>query len=230
MFGYLTWVRSGRPGVALERLQLGGAPFLALEVRGESRRLRRRVLRAVAQMERVGVRRCVMPPDWPAAWRGGLRPVEETRLRQALLPQLLNCFCAQRGLVLEQATTMLCAPRPDSAVWAAAELLAQRSRHLILSVEGGEQLRRALWRDYGLSAGGGEASMQVCFAAPLYGIPALLLGAEAQNRQPVCYDLTPPWEEQLQAYPVTPQLLAALWESGALPSSAVRIRSLGNGA
>ena len=230
MFGYITWERSGRPGMELARRDIGGAPFLALEVRGDSRRLRRRVLRAAAQMERLGVRRCVMPPDWPEAWRGGLRPVEEMGLRQALFPKLLSAFCARRGLLLAQETTLLSAPCPTPAVWAAAELLAQRSRYLILSVESGEGLRRALWEKYGLSAGGGKAAMQVCFAEPLPSIPALLLGAESDDRQRVSYGLDPSWAARLGEYPVTPQLAAALWESGVLPLSALEVKSLGNGA
>lgn len=228
MFGYLTWERFGKPGVMLNQRMICGVPFLTLEVSGESRRVRRRVLRAAGQMKRMGVRRCVMPEDWPAAWETGFHPLGEEKLRQALLPQLLNRFCEERGLLLEQSTTQLCAPRPNQAVWAAAKLLAQRSRHLILSVEGGDALRQALLREYGLSAGGGRASLQVCFATPSYPVPALLLGSDCRSRQPVRYGLDPSWTEKLADYPLTPQLLTALWESGGIPSSAVRIRSIGN--
>ncbi|MBO4854185.1 MAG: hypothetical protein J5482_03470 [Oscillospiraceae bacterium] len=231
MFGYIAWERFGKPRVMLDRRFIGGIPFVTLEVRGEGRRVRRRVLRAAKEMERMGVRRCVMPEGWQAAWETGLRPVGEDKLRQALLPQLLSRFCEERGLILEQSTTLLCAPRPESAVWTAAKLLAQRSRHLILSVEGGEALRQTLWREYGLSAGGGgQAALQVCFAAPVYPIPALLLGSGCQIRQKVSYGLNALWTEKLGEYLPTPQLLTALWEIGALPLSAVEVLSLGNGA
>ena len=228
MFGYIIWDPSGKPKVALDRRLIGGVPFVTLEVHGEGRRVRRRVLRGAAQMKRMGVRRCVMPEDWQAPRETELCPVEEDKLRQALLPQLLDRFCAERELVLEQSTTLLCAPRADPAVWAAARLLARRSRHLVLSVEGDRALCEALWREYGLSAGGGgQAAMQVSFADPTYPVPALLMGKNCQIRQKVSYRLDPLHVEKLGEYPLTPQLLCALWEAGAVPLAAIEVLSVG---
>lgn len=231
MFGYLTWHPSGRPRVTLQPAEIGGVIFLALEVQGNGRRLRRRVNRAVADMERCGVRRCVMPSDWPTEWRGGLRPVEEQNLRQKVFPRLLERLCRERHLDLSGATTMLSAPFVGQRVWEAADLLARRSRYLILSVEGGEELRRQLWRRYGISAvAAGRPALQVCFDEPVEPVPALLLGPDCSRRQTVTYELPARLRETLEGREMTSQLVTALWESGALAAEEIRVRSLGFGA
>ena len=69
MLGYLIWREEGRPAVLLGRRMIGGASFLVLEAKGRERLLRRRVDRAVAEMIRRGVRRWVVPENWPPAWR-----------------------------------------------------------------------------------------------------------------------------------------------------------------
>ena len=228
MFGYLLWHPSGRPRVTLQPTEIGGVTFLVLEVQGGGRRLRRRVNRAVADMERCGVRRCVMPPDWPAEWRGSLQPVEEQALRQMVFPRLLERLCRERHLDLAGATTMLSAPFMGQRVWEAADLLARRSRYLILSVEGGEELRRELWRRYGIAAvAAGHPALQVCFDEPVERVPALLLGPDCSRRQTVTYTLPPRRQEALEGWEVTSQLVSALWESGALPAEEIGVRSLG---
>ena len=231
MFGYLIWHPSGRPRVTLQPAEIGGVTFLALEVQGGGRRLRRRVNRAVTDMERCGVRRCVMPPEWPEEWRGGLRPVEEQNLRQTVFPRLLERLCRERHVDMGGATTMLSAPFMGRQVWKAADLLARRSRYLILSVDGGEELRRQLWRRYGISAvTAGYPALQVCFDEPVERVPALLLGPDCGRRQTVTYELPTRMQEVLEGWEITSQLVSALWESGALPAEEIQVRSLGFGA
>ena len=232
MFGYLTWHPSGRPRVTLQPAEIGGVIFLELEVQGNGRRLRRRVNRAVADMERCGVRRCVMPSDWPTEWRGGLRPVEEQNLRQKVFPRLLERLCRERHLDLSGATTMLSAPFVGQRVWEAADLLARRSRYLILSVADGEELRRELLRRYGIAAvtRGRRPALQVCFDRPRESVPALLLGPDCTRRQNVIYELPPSLLTRLGEREPSSQLVTALWESGALAAEEIRVRSLGFGA
>lgn len=229
MFGYLSWRPEGRPRIALEPVRIGGVTFLVLDVQGSERRVRRRVRRAVADMERCGVRRCVMPDCWPESWRGELLPVEEQNLRQAVFPQLLERVCRQQDLGLADSTTMLTAPFMSQSVWDAADLLARRSRYLILSVEGGEALRQQLWRRYGISAvsGGRRPVLQVCFREPVEPVPALLLGPDCGRRQAITYDLPPERKEGLGHWELTSQMVSALWESGALPAEEIRVKSLG---
>ncbi|MBE6990321.1 MAG: hypothetical protein E7426_06220 [Ruminococcaceae bacterium] len=231
MYGYLIRGGEGRPEAELHPLHLGGVNFLALETRGSGRRLDRRVRRALLEMERRAIRRCVMPTDWPAAWRGRFHPVEERQLRQALLPQLLERFCAQRQICPGISTALLSAPRADAAVWQAAELLSRRCRYVLLDVPEAEKLSSALRHRYGVAAGhGGFPALQVCFGNPAEGIPAVLLGPDCARRQTVCYELPPLRRAALDPYPVSPQLVAALWAAGALPTAEIGVHTLGSGA
>lgn len=229
MFGYMQWKPEGRPRIDLKPEMIGGATFLTLEVQGGSRRLRRRVSRAVADMERAGIRRCVMPPKWPEEWRGGMLPVEEQGLRQTVFPQLLDRYCQERGLDLRDAAVLLSAPAADRQVWTTADLLARRSRYLILSVADGEELRRELLRRYGIAAvtGGRRPALQVCFDRPRESVPALLLGPDCTRRQNVIYELPPSLLTRLGEREPSSQLVSALWESGALPAEDIRVKSLG---
>lgn len=225
MLGYLIWQEEGRPAVTLERRTIGGAVFLVLDARGRERRLRRRIDRAVEEMARRGVRRWVVPENWPEAWRRSVAPVPVYPLRRALLSQMLDCLCARQSLDLRNETALLSAPRADEPVRRAAELLSRRCRYLVLQMEGAEGLYQDLWRRFGLSPGmgqGGKPRLQVSFGEPLEGIPALLLGPDCQQRQTVIYGLT--------ACPEAPfpgeQTAAALWSAGALSPEEIRVRAV----
>lgn len=233
MFAYLTWEREGRPGVTLTREQMGGAPFYCLRARGAPRRIKRRVARATAELGRRGVRRCVSAPAWPEAWCGSLKIWEDRRLRQALLPQLLSALCRRQAVELGDEAVLLSAPQVSAEVWQAAELLAQRSRYLLLELPDSAPLQNALWRRYGLSAAAFAPrypAIQVCFGAPRANVPALLLGEESFRRQQVEYTLPPDWEERLAPAVLTPSLVAALWECGALPAEEICVKSLTSNA
>jgi hypothetical protein len=228
MLGYLIWRGAGRPRVVRERRAIGGVWFQVLEVRGRGRRIVRRVRRAVEEMRADGVRRCVAEPDWPAEWGEGLQPVGEERLRCAILPQLLDWLAEQKGLHLSGATVELTAPWADKPVREAARLLSRRCRYLRLDMDGADALREELWRRYGIAAGsaGSPASLQICFGEPTGDAPALLLGPGCGQLQRVEYTIPEALTEDLNPYPVTPQLVAALWECGAVKTEEIRLKSL----
>lgn len=229
MFGYFVWEPEGRPRILLRPAEIAGVTFLALEARGGEKRLGRRMDRALAAVERAGIRRCVMPENWPASWRRELLPVEEAGLRQAVFPRLLERFCRERRLEPDKSAAMLSAPFVSRAVWEAADLLARRSRYLILSVEGGGALSRELLRRYGVSpvTAGRRPAFQVCFGEPAAPVPALLLGSGCGRRQTVTYRLPARLEEALASRDVPAQLVAALWESGAVETREIGVVSLG---
>lgn len=230
MFGYLTWQEEGRPSVSLVQRQIGETAFLVLEAQGNPRRLRRRVRRAMEEMTRRGVRRCVVEESWPEVWRTQLALVEEYPLRRTLLPLLLERLCRQRRIALAEEAALLCAPGVDEAVWAAAQTLAQRSRYLVLAVDGGEALRQHLWRQYGLSPVITQRpALQVCFGEPMLPAPAILLGPSCQHHQRIIYRLSPTWQERLTPWPVSAQLVSALWESGTLPAKEIRVSAVEEG-
>ena len=228
MLGYLIWHGAGRPRATPERRAIGGAPFLVLEARGGERRVRRRVRRAVAEMAADGVRRFVLDPTWPAAWREGLPQGEEQELRRALLPKLLDWLSEHEELHLGGATVEISAPRADRPVWEAARLLSRRCRYLRLRMDGADELSRDLWRRYGISAGegGGRAALEICFGQPAGDGPALLLGPGCGERQRADYLLPEPLAERVRPYSLTPQLTAALWMCGAVKTEEIRVNSL----
>lgn len=228
MLGYLVWHGEGRPRVKWERRSIGGATFCVMEVWGRERRVARRVHRALTELTERGVRRWIIPPGWPDVWRDDLREVEEDGLRQALFPQILDWLSAQGRLSLGRATVELSAPWADGAVWEAARILSRRCRYLRLRVEGDAALRQDLWRRYGIAVVGEEspASLQVCFGQSAAGVPALLLGPGCGRRQRAEYDLPEAVSMAMGPYPLTPQMVAALWQCGAVKTEDVRLKSL----
>lgn len=227
MFGYLIWHGEGRPRAALERRVIGGAWFWVLEARGAQRRLGRRVQRGLQTMADHGVRRWVVDPGWPEIWREGLPEVDEQGLRCALLPQFLD-YLSGHGLGSDGDTAEILAPWADRPVWEAARMLGRRYRYLRLRMEGASALLEDLWRRYGISAGGGggPAALQICFGESDGQAPALLLGPGCGRKQRAEYALPETAADGLAPYPVTPQLVAALWECGVLKTGEIRLKSL----
>jgi len=233
MFACFSWNPEQRPDLSLTRGYLGGAPVYRLEVCGAPRRVKRRVKRSVAELAKRGVRRFVADGDWPESWHGGLRRIDDRQLRRALLPQLLTAVCRAQSLPLPRAAVLLSAPSPSPEVWQAAELLARRSRYLLLELPDSAALQDMLRRRYGLSALTRQDRaplLQVCFGEPSLPVPALLLGEDSFQRQKVEYAVSPDWQARLSPSAVTPPLLAALWESGALPAEEIRVASIASNA
>ena len=227
MLGYLIWHGEGRPRAVLERRLIGGAWFLVLEAWGSQRRLSRRVKRGLQAMAEHGIRRWIMDPEWPKIWRDGLPQVDEQALRRALLPRLLDWLAEHEGLYLGGAAVELSAPWADQPVWEAARVISRRCRYLRLRMENADALRDDLWRRYGIAAGGeGTAALQVCFGEPVGDAPALLLGPGCGQRQKAEYAVPETVAEKLATYPVTSQLVAALWECGVLKTGEIRPKSL----
>ena len=130
MLGYVH-LTAGRP--VLERRAAAGMTYWALE--GDldgglfpGRRLRR----WMGRLERCGVSHAALPPGREAEF-APIRPVLPDGLRLALLPQLLDCLAPAGD------TALLLADRADSRTLCAARVLAERFRHLRLSVGPGQE-------------------------------------------------------------------------------------------
>ena len=215
MYGYVTW---GTPaGVTRRRIE--GVWFAAavLPEQGVLARLcRRRIWR---KLRRCGVARCVLPEALETeAAQWGILPVEVCRLRQALLPQLLD-----RQGDLRRKTAALQAAHMSAAVAEAAAVLAQRVRYLSLEIgSGGEVLERVLWERFGLTACGvGQAAVTVSFGGAPSG-NTICLGEDCRRYQSVTYHLiTGEMENE-----VPEQLLAVLFEAGEIKKEQIRVKTI----
>ena len=154
----------------------------------------------------------------PEAAQWGILPVEVCRLRQALLPQLLD-----RQGDLRRKTAALRAAHMSAAVAEAAAVLARRVRYLSLEIgSGGEVLERVLWERFGLTACGvGQAAVTVSFGGAPSG-NTICLGEDCRRHQRVTYRLiTGEMENE-----VPEQLLAVLFEAGQIKKEQIRVKTI----
>ena len=215
MYGYVTL---GGPA-AVSRRQMAGVWFTAATVpeRGFLARYRRRFV--WRKLRRWGVRRCVLPETLEQeAARWGILPVEVHRLRQALLPQLLD-----RQGDLRRKTAALRAEHVTAAVADAAMVLARRVRYLSLEIGSGEEeLERVLWERFGLTACGvGPAAVTVSFGGAPSG-NTICLGEDCRRYQKLTYCLTAGDREN----EMPEQLLAVLFEVGEIKKEQIRVKTI----
>lgn len=215
MYGYVTL---GTPAAVAQR-RIEGVWFMAavLPESGILLRLRRHFV--WRKLRRRGVRRCVMPETLEAeAARWGILPVEVCRLRQALLPQLLD-----RQGDLRRKTAALQAAHVTAAVAEAAVLLARRVRYLSLEIGSGrEVLERILWERFGLTVCGvGQAAVTVSFGGAPSG-NTICLGEDCRRYQRLTYRLTAGEPES----EVPEQLLAVLFEAGEIKKEQIRVKTI----
>ena len=151
MLGYVHLLPETRP--ALERRTVAGTALWVLEGDLDGGLLpRRRLRRWTRRLAECGVSHAALPPGREAEF-APIRPVLPDGLRLALLPRLLDCLAPAGD------TALLLADRADSRTLCAARVLAERFRHLRLSVgPGQEALERQLLRQLGLTTGGGAIS------------------------------------------------------------------------
>ena len=215
MYGYVTL---GTPAAVAQR-RIEGVWFMAavLPESGILLRLRRRFI--WRKLRHRGVIRCVMPEMLEAeAARWGILPVEVCRLRQALLPQLLD-----RQGDLRRKTAALQAEYVTAAVAEAAVLLARRVRYLSLEIGSGrEVLERILWERFGLTVCGvGQAAVTVSFGGAPSG-NTICLGEDCRRYQRLTYRLTAGEPEN----EVPEQLLAVLFEAGEIKKEQIRVKTI----
>ena len=142
MLGYVHLLPETRP--ALERRTVAGTALWVLEGDLDGGLLpRRRLRRWTRRLAECGVSHAALPPGREAEF-APIRPVLPDGLRLALLPRLLDCLAPAGD------TALLLADRADSRTLCAARVLAERFRHLRLSVgPGQEALERQLLRQLG---------------------------------------------------------------------------------
>lgn len=218
MYGY---IRQGRR-TALTRELIGGVPFQVLTVgTGPLRRVRaRRLLRRLA---RQGVSAAVFEDGaWrEAAARYGIRPVPVGPLRLAKLGELLDAVCP----VLSGKTARLCTGEDGSTARRAARVLVKRARYVAAEPPGQAALEQWLLARYGVAAGCGGQTPAVTVWCGMAGEEwdgaAVYLGEDCTARQEVRYAAA-----GLGPWPVSEQLLAALFAAGRWEPSQIHVVSV----
>ena len=218
MYGY---IRQGRR-TALTRELIGGVPFQVLTVgTGPLRRVRaRRLLRRLA---RQGVSAAVFEDGaWrEAAARYGIRPVPVGPLRLAKLGELLDAVCP----ALSGKTARLCTGEDGSTARRAARVLVKRARYVAAEAPGQAALEQWLLARYGVAAGCGGQTPAVTVWCGMAGEErdgaAVYLGEDCTARQEVRYAAA-----GLGPWPVSEQLLAALFAAGRWEPSQIHVVSV----
>lgn len=218
MYGY---IRQGRR-TALTRELIGGVPFQVLTVgTGPLRRVRaRRLLRRLA---RQGVSAAVFEDGaWrEAAARYGIRPVPVGPLRLAKLGELLDAVCP----ALSGKTARLCTGEDGSTARRAARVLVKRARYVAAEPPGQAALEQWLLARYGVAAGCGGQTPAVTVWCGIAGEErdgaAVYLGEDCTARQEVRYAAV-----GLGPWPVSEQLLAALFAAGRWEPSQIHVVSV----
>lgn len=218
MYGY---IRQGRR-TELTRELIGGVPFQVLTVgTGPLRRVRaRRLLRRLA---RQGVSAAVFEDGaWrEAAARYGIRPVPVGPLRLAKLGELLDAVCP----ALSGKTARLCTGEDGSTARRAARVLVKRARCVAAEPPGQAALEQWLLARYGVAAGCGGQTPAVTVWCGMAGEErdgaAVYLGEDCTARQEVRYAAV-----GLGPWPVSEQLLAALFAAGRWEPSQIHVVSV----
>ena len=218
MYGY---IRQGRR-TALTRELIGGVPFQVLTVgTGPLRRVRaRRLLRRLA---RQGVSAAVFEDGaWrETAARYGIRPVPVGPLRLAKLGELLDAVCP----ALSGKTARLCTGEDGSTARRAARVLVKRARYVAAEPPGQAALEQWMLARYGVAAGCGGQTPAVTVWCGMAGEErdgaAVYLGEDCTARQEVRYAAA-----GLGPWPVSEQLLAALFAAGRWEPSQIHVVSV----
>ena len=224
MLGLLCW--SEERGVRLERAQLLGMPVLQVNLAPGGRWENRRLRRAARLLERQGVRRVLVPPEfhgWQELSKRGLRGVDPVSLYRAMADRLVMAGLERRGVENERACVVLRGEYVDADLERTARLLCPKVRTLIIQVEwGGERLARELYRTFGaapqpegrpdtavrFSGEGQQGELVLCGQAELLGLGLDMDGSTLP--------------EGLEAMP----LLTALWQSGRLSLEELRVNTI----
>ena len=218
MYGY---IRQGRR-TALTRELIGGVAFQVLTVgTGPLRRVRaRRLLRRLA---RQGVSAAVFEDGaWrEAAARYGIRPVPVGPLRLAKLGELLDAVCP----ALSGKIARLCTGEDGSTARRAERVLVKRARYVAAEPPGQAALEQWMLARYGVAAGCGGQTPAVTVWCGMAGEErdgaAVYLGEDCTARQEVRYAAA-----GLGPWPVSEQLLAALFAAGRWEPSQIHVVSV----
>lgn len=223
MVGWLVEEGTGRRPI-LDHIQVGGLPLLRCRVPKASGwwspRPDKTLDRAAKLLVRSGCRRVMTGPEfrrWDLLERRGLRPVEGERLAQALAAPAALALLDYRGVAYACGSVGLYGHRVGRACFETALALCPVVGQLTVDVpDGGEDLARYLWEEFGAAVLEGRVGQMpdvcLCFA-PVKELPP---GALALwGSRPYLGGLIPcPREVALPPGADPLAMTALLWEEG----------------
>lgn len=198
---------------------------------------RRRLSAAAKQLRRCGVTRAVFPENFAHAElfaRWGVHPTDVLPMYRDLAPELVCLAMDRRGLSASETVIAVAGDRLSAELTKAVTSLCLRNRYVLLDVPaGGEELGRSLRRSLGVPLVVTssrerleQADVLVLFAerpALSLGNPVVLPLYDGAELPPLPrLELPAGLMEQIPSGCDRTQMLAALWETGALRTDLVK--------
>jgi len=241
MFGIVeTAARPDRTRRGVEQIDVGGMRFARVLVPLGSRTpewlTRRRLTAAAKQLRRWGVTRVVYPENFSYAKlfeRWGIRPAEALSMYRELAPELVSRAMEEKGLSSASAVIAVAGDRLSAELTKAVTALCLRNRYVQLDVpSGGDELGRSLRRSLGVPLVVTatrerleQADVLVLFSEcpTLSRKNGVVLPLYDEEHLPPLPTLKLPdgIAEQMPSGCSRIQMLAALWETGALRADMV---------
>ena len=210
MLGRIRW--EDRRKIGLEEERLLDLPVLTLTLPAREKGSERRLNKGVRLLRQRRVTRVLTPAgfdDWPALYERGLRAVDTTPLRCALVPAWVRASLAVKGVRPENAVLCLRGNRESPEMVRSALAVCPMVRGLVIDAPGGA-LSARLRREFGmpvLPARSAQAHLTLTFDPS-----PVLTGRFALQHVPL--------PEDCDRLP----LLAALWESGRIKTEEILVR------
>ena len=241
MFGIVeTAAHPDRSRRGVDQIEVGGMRFARVQVPLSPRTpdwlARRRLTAAAKRLRRWGVTRAVYPEGFSYAQlfeRCGIRPAEALPMYRELAPELVSRAMEEKGLSSASAVIAVAGDRLSAELTRAVTALCLRNRYVQLDVPaGGEELGRSLRRSLGVPlvvTSARERLEQADVLVLFSERPTLSLGNGVvlplydEEKLPPLPDLKLPGgiAEQMPPGCSRTQMMAALWETGALRAEMV---------
>jgi hypothetical protein len=235
MIGLILWTTpENKKGMKVRERGILHMRFAAVEIpkgpKTPEAVLRRRVTAAAKRLQRSGVVRAVLPPDFaylPQLEKCGVRPISTLALRRQLAADWACTAMEKRNLPAGSTKLAVVSRQLTGELVRTVTELSLRNRYVLLDLPyGGEELCRQLRREYGVSLllGPGKEQLEAAEVLLLFderedldrkNQVVLCLFEGAKDPLPPLV-LPPALEEQLPGGADRTQLLAALQEAGAL--------------
>ena len=212
MLGRICWGSGRKVESGVE--QIHGLSVLTVRLPQLAHRPERAVRKGAGLLRRNGVRRVLVPPDfpwWSELVRFGLRPVETRMLRCMLAPVWVTARLKRQSIPPERAVLCLKGEKSDPTLEQLARELCPLVRGLVFKIPGGNRTADRLRREMGIPVlpsdyGDVHLTLQLDEGPVLTGAEISLPGREL-----------PPDCDRVS-------LIGALWENGRIRTEEIALK------